>query len=300
MEALVQLYTSVDAASNMPQPDGSSILMNATTAKGAVKRIAQKFDPDRDVKLDQRASELLEAPIASAELLVRGLAPKELNSKAAGLCAQIGPVLSKFPFNPASDQDATPQDINQVLKPESGVIWAFVNDTLKGKVNRLGNQFTAVDPIINPGYLAFLNHAARWSEAFYRQGPDPKLTYTVRPMKSDGIEGLTLTIDGQTLNADAGQAKPFTWPGTGQGARLAGKLAGGADLVVPSFPGSWGGLRLFASADKLDAAGGGYNAEWFLKFGGRNQGTVRFALDTGGAPITLKGPGLRCTSQVAK
>ena len=45
---------------------------------------------------------------------------------------------------------------------------------------------------LTPQFVSFFNTAAKLSEALYKPGaPDPKLMYTLTPLKSEGIQSVT-------------------------------------------------------------------------------------------------------------
>ena len=150
---------------------------------------------------------------------------------------------------------------------------------------------------ISPAFLRFFNDAARFSEAVYPNGAtDPKLLYTLAPVKSDQIDSMNLTIDGQTAKHTS---KQFTWPGSGRGeVKLTINLKGGSPLEAQDFPpGLWSVFRFFADADKTE----GNVIAWNMKSGkaGRVLVTYRFTVD----PAVLSKEflsGMSCVSQVAK
>jgi type VI secretion system protein ImpL len=310
--ALGMLQGSIDAAASMPAtPDPATVsntLNSAVNAKGSVRQVAQAFNIDQEAHIEQTVQRLLEEPITNVEGLLRALGPRELNSKGAGLCAQISPVLNKFPFNPNSPADATLAEVNQVLKPGEGALWAFYDLNLRPALAKQGAQYVPTGAIpLSPNFVAFFNSMARFSDALYKAGPDPKLTYTVRPLKSDGIQDLVVHLDGQQLPASSGAAKQFTWPGGTPGARFTGKV-GSSDLPSAPYEGIWAAFRLFNDADTMETAGQGYNLEWILqlRFGGGTTSTAnapraRYFVDLGGAPLFVKRAGaMRCVSQVAR
>lgn len=310
--ALGMLQGSIDSVSNLPQVDpgmATGVLNNATTAKGTVRQIAQSFNIDQEAHLEQTVQRLLEEPITGVEALLRSLGPRELNSKGAGFCGQISGVLNKFPFNPASPADATLAEVNSVLKPGEGALWTFYEANLKAALARQGSQFVPTGQIaLNPAFLSFFNSMARISEQLYRPGPDPKLTYTVRPLKSDGIQDLVLHLDGQQVPASSTSARQLTWPGAAQGARFTGKV-GASDLPSAPYEGLWASFRLFNDAESFEPSGTGYNLEWVLRLRfGRGQTSdanaprARYFVDLGGAPLIFRkgAAAIRCVPQVAR
>jgi type VI secretion system protein ImpL len=313
VNALMTLQASVDQAAQMPTPDpatANTTLSNATSAKMSVKQVAQGFNIDQETHLETTLQKLLEDPITNAEGLLRALGPAELNGKGKGLCAEFSPVTSKYPFNPAATPEATIAEVNQLLKPVEGALWKFYDANLKQALVKQGTTYAATGAVpLTPQFINFFNTAARLSDALYKPGAaNPQLTYTLTPQRSEGIQSVTLTIDGQTLTASGagGTGKTFNWPGAGQAA-LSGKF-GGPDLSFFSYTGTWAAFRLMGDAERWEPSGAGYNLEWVVRVGGKPATlpsgaplTVRFLVDQNGA-LFKKGSlaGLRCVSQVAK
>lgn len=306
LNGLVTLQASIDAIANMPTPDPGAVantLSNATSAKIAVKQVSQGFNLDPEARIEQTVAKLLEDPITNAEALLRSLGPRELNSKGAGMCAQISAVLNKYPFNPASSADASVQDVNSVLKPGEGALWTFYEMNIKRALAKQGTQYVPTGEVpLNPQFVAFFNSMARFSDALYKPGPDPKLTYTVRPIKSEGLQGLVLMIDGQAIPYDTPQQKQFSWPGNGQGAKYVA-----ANLPLLQSDGIWGAFRMFGDSEVFEPSGSGYNLAWPLTLGrsasvSANAPRARLFVDLNGAPpFFRKGtPPLRCVSQVSR
>jgi type VI secretion system protein ImpL len=313
VNALLTLQTSVDQAAQMPTPDpatASTTLANATSAKISVKQVAQGFNIDQETHLEATLQKLLEDPITNAEALLRALGPAELNGKGKGLCAQFSAVTSKYPFNPAATPEASIAEVNSLLKPGEGALWTFYDANLKTALTKQGAQYVPTGTVpLTPQFVNFFNTAAKLSEVLYKPGSsDPKLMYTLTPLKSEGIQGYSLNVDGQTLASTGGGAKQFTWPGGGQAA-LQGNLGAG-NVNIYSYTGLWATFRLMGDAERWDPAGSGYNLEWVVRIGGKPATlasgapvAVRVLLDMGGAPPFFKKgslAGLRCVSQVAK
>ncbi len=313
VNSLLTLQTSIDQAAQMPTPDpatASTTLSNATNAKISVKQVAQGFNIDQETHLEATLQKLLEDPISNAEGLLRALGPAELNGKGKGLCAQFSAVTNKYPFNTAATAESSIPEVNSLLKPGEGALWAFYDANLKQALVKQGSQYVATGTVpLTPQFVNFFNTAAKLSEVLYKPGaPDPKLMYTLTPLKSEGIQGYSLNVDGQTLASTGGGAKQFTWPGGGQAA-LQGNLGAG-NVNIYSYTGLWATFRLMGDAERWDQAGSGYNLEWVVRIGGKPATlangapvAVRVMLDMGGAPPFFKKgslAGLRCVSQVAK
>ena len=146
VNSLLTLQTSVDQAAQMPTPDpatANTTLSNATSAKISVKQVAQGFNIDQETHLEATLQKLLEDPITNAEALLRGLGPAELNGKGKGLCAQFSTVTNKYPFNTAATAEASIAEVNSLLKPGEGALWAFYEANLKQALVKQGGQYVA-------------------------------------------------------------------------------------------------------------------------------------------------------------
>jgi hypothetical protein len=137
------------------------------------------------------------------------------------------------------------------------------------------------------------------------------LTYTVRPLKSEGVQNLSLVLDGQPVEAAGGQSKQLLSPGPGQLSYFAGKASGNDLQPGTTVTGLWSAFRLLNDAQRAEPAGSGYNLEWILQtritlgkatVAGASGTPVSFFVDLGGANALLSkvGGGLSCVRQVAK
>ncbi len=319
MNSLLQLQNSIEQAANAPTVDpamASATLQNANSAKLGTRQVAQAFRIDPEAHLETKVEKLLQDPITNAEALLRGLGPAELNAKGKGLCSQFSAVVTKFPFNPKAQAEATLDEVASLLRPQTGALWTFYEANLKNLVQKQGTQYVAAPgaPMpVNPAFLAFFNQAARFSDALYHGGQTPRLEYTLQPQQSDQVEHMQLNVDGQSASfAGAGGGKKFIWPGSGaQDLRLSVKLQGGTDLEVQNRQGLWSLFRFFADADQFSPAGGGYSLAWIVRQGregrpvmvGGKPLTYRFLLDTAGAPPVFSKEylsNLRCVATVAR
>jgi len=283
------------------------------TAQQTAKQIGQGFRPDPQAHIDDTVQNLLLAPITYVSGALR---PGPVSG--AGLCAQMSPLMAKFPFNPRATTDATTQEAAQFFDSANGALTQFYNASLKSLLIPQGSEYIpnpSNTQQVNPGFLNFFTRAMNLQHALYSGGPGQmQYKYALRPHPTDTVAGLTMSVDGQPLTYSGGNApfKQFTWPGTtAQGVTLTVKITGGSDLGFPSYDGAWGVFHFFADADKWQQTGSTYNIEWVLRVaGGRpvtapsgKPVTVQFDLDTlGGPPILQKGylSSLQCVSSVAK
>jgi type VI secretion system protein ImpL len=319
VNGLTKLQQSVDAAAKSPEVSDSAakqINDDAAAALLAAKTLANlKFNPDPEGHVDARVHELLDEPIKHAEALLQGLGPGELNAKGKALCAQIGSLLSKYPFNPNGRQEATLADLNGIFHPPDGVLWQFYETNLKKLLPKTNGAYVPAPGAIalSPAFVAFFKQAAAFSDALYAGGsPDPRFTYTLKPVPTEGVQKASLNIDGQKLDWPGGPpvSKQFTWPGPGpHGA----KGAWGADgASFSDNEGLWSVFRFFGDAEKRVPTQGGESLDWIIRSGASRKPSVlpsgnilvvRFELDMGATPhVFEKGffSHLACVTSVAK
>jgi type VI secretion system protein ImpL len=301
MGALMALQTSLESAAALPQVNdavAAQVLTNASTAKLAARQLAQGFRVDSEAHLETQVQKLLEDPITYLEGLLRALGPAELNGKGKSLCSQMRTVWNKYPFNAASPTDATVDEVNGLLRKPDGALWSFYDTSLQKILVKQGAQYVAAPGsgmTLNPAFVSFFNQAASLSEAFYPGGAqDPRLSYTLKPVQSEGIQSVGLKLDGQAAMFSAGDSSPkkFLWQSGGlHEAKATVKFGGGPDLTWSSNEGLWAVFRLFSKAEQLQPSGNGFIAEWIIRIGkdpvalpGGKPLTVRFELNMEPAP----------------
>lgn len=315
MKALATLQISLEQIAGQAgapnEAAASQTIANAQNAKLVTRQMAQNFGLDPEAHLEATVEKLMEDPITNAEGLLRGLGPAELNGKGGGLCSQLSTALSKYPFDANASNQASVADVNSAFKPKEGALWIFYDANLQKILIRQGSQF-GPDPSaaihLNPAFINFFNRAAAFSDAAYAGGStDPHLGYNLKPVLTEDVQSLKLTIDGQSADFTASSpAKHFTWQGSGpHGVQISGKYKGGSDFAYPSYDGLWAVFEWVADADARQ----GSTLEWKLKAGKKDRPVlnpvtgqpviVRFDLDN---PMLQKGyfAGLRCVQQIAK
>ena len=265
-DAVPNLKTDPNAANKPIDAAGDSRMQ--------VKAVARSFNPDPEGRVDQMTYNILEDPIVQVDRFLKGMGKDELNAKGAGLCNQrFAGLRGKFPFNPAAVPEATLDDVIRVFRPGDGSIWTFVEGDLKKYMKKDGGRWTGVSEgniQINPAFVSFVNQSQLFADMVFPGGAQqPKMTYTLTPVKSEVIIGSTLTIDGQTQTFGAsGGGKQFTWPGTTQqGVRGGVKAVGGTVLDVEAQPGLWGIYRFIYAADRVTPSAGGQTIEWIPRLG---------------------------------
>lgn len=265
-DAVPNLKTDPNAANKPIDAAGDSRMQ--------VKAVARSFNPDPEGQVDQVSFRILEDPIVQVDRFLKGMGKDELNAKGAGFCNQrFAGLRGKFPFNPAAKTDATLDDVVKVFRPADGAIWTFLDADLKKYMKKDGGRWVGVGEgniQINPAFVNFVNQAQRFSDMVFPGGAQqPKMAYTLTPLKSDVVTGSQLQIDGQSQTFGAsGGGKQFTWPGSGQqGVRGTVKLVGGSSIDVEAQPGLWGIYRFIYAADRVTPTGGGQSIEWIVRQG---------------------------------
>ena len=321
---LLQLQVAVDGAAKAPrgQQDAAAqpIAAAAAAAKGEARALAQQFTPDPAGKIDSIALKLLLDPIASAESLVRGLGAGDLNASGAQLCAALRPVLSKYPFSARASADATPREVTDMLNPQTGALWAFVNTSLSRALVRQGTQFVPLPgaPVaVSPAFMRFLSRAAAASAALFPDGAtEPRMRFTLSHATfPPEVSAVAVTLDGQVARVgrnDSGEdaVRTLNWEArAAQSAQLSAQLET-ATLSLQEYRGPWAAFRLFRDAEGWQpTANGGYRLAWGNRTGGQQtqlaSGPLRVELELGldGAPPIMRPDyfaGFGCVSTVAQ
>lgn len=319
MNALVTLQASLDTASQQqPVTDATAAttLTNASAAKVAAKQVGQAFRADTEAHVDQTVQNLMLDPITYVEALLRNLGPEELNGKGKTLCSVYRPVMNKYPFNPNASAQATIAEVDGVFHKPDGALWKFYDESLQKLLPKQGTQYvgqTVNGVTLTPGFVAFFNRAAAFADfAYGGNSADPHFAYSLKPVPTDGIQGLSLQLDGQSFAYSGGDAasKQFTWQASGAHDAKAGVKLSGTDLTWFGQDGLWSTFVFFNQADTWNAAGSGYILEWPVRAGKNplllpngKPLTVRFELDMGGGPqVFEKGyfSRMACVAEVAK
>lgn len=289
MNALIALQASIDSISDLPtQPtdaQAAPALQNAQAAMTTTRQLEQSFRPDPQSHVDTATGKVLEDPINYVLGLIRLLGPAELNAKGKDLCAQERPIMAKYPFNPNPNAPAaTLPDVDTILQPQKGLLWAFYNANLQKLLQKQGSQFVPLTSgmTVNPSFLNMLDRAAAFTDVAYaNNAPDPAFTYTIKPVWSPEEDNLRMIIDGQTVEfTQANQAaKQLNWPGTGKGIQTWVTFKGDQHQY-PTYDGLWGIFQFVQDADKHT----GTSVEMILKSGKSNKAVT----DDKGQPITLR------------
>ncbi|MBI4893667.1 MAG: hypothetical protein HY821_23815 [Acidobacteria bacterium] len=306
LNGLLSLQSSLEQLGSGPRDELrlSRIASEADSARIAARRLAQNFRPDAEGDVDRQTLRLLEEPITQVIGMVGALGPAEVNSNAAKLCSDLHGLLNKYPFNTASRTDATLEELNSVFRPNSGSLWVFYQNHMQTLLTRQGAEYVpsgSGSMRVTPAFLQFFNRAVAFSDALYgASGTQPRLDFSLKAMPVDGVKGLVIQLDGQTLRSSGsgGASKNFTWPGPQPQAQLSANLGGG-DLGLLEYSGVFAVFRLFGDADRWRPITSGYEFNWQPRQGQSNQPmttsagkplTIQYQADFGrNAPIFAKG-----------
>jgi len=242
----------------------------ADQALAAHQKLADYFSGDTE-GVNKIVGDLLAEPIRFAvdqiprnlETLSSGKRSGEL----AQLCRDLKPILSKYPFDRASQVDAELVDLDKAFQPGVGLIWKYANGAgaellVKNPDWRQKPDLTGVR--VSPDLLNFLNRAQQLTDLLYVYGTTITPTkYELWPVEVQGAV-VRLVIDGTELNrAKSKLRSTFYWPapaGAKRGAEGNLIYTGEVGTGFGRFDGLWGVFRLFQFAD--ERAGGALDVQW--------------------------------------
>jgi len=309
MKSLAGLQVSLEQiGTQKPDPADPMVAAasnSANLAKTSMIQLSQTLGVDPNAHLESKLEQLLEAPIKYTDPLLRGLAPAALNGKGAALCAEMRPILAKYPFNPQSAQEASLAEVNAIFKPGDGAFWKFYDANLAKSLTRTGDPIPGAGVTYTQRFLGFFHRAAAFSDAAYTGGAQtPKIDFFLRAVPSDDIQSLRLNVNGASADFPAGSAEPhrFSWPGAAPAVSLSGVSKSAGSFTRP-YDGLWATFRFFADANRAPATGIGVY-EWDQKFGltARTLFVVKFDVNMAGAPPVFQKnyfAGLSCVAEIA-
>jgi type VI protein secretion system component VasK len=254
--------------------------------------------PDQEAKLDKTLERLMLEPITKLENVVTP------GSATGPLCEAFNRLRSKYPFNATSRVQASIEEVGAFFQPVSGILSQFHEQNLKAALIQQGNVYVAnpTVPMRFPGgFLNFFNNAMAVQRGLYpNNAPTMRYAFTLRPSTIEGVQGVAVTVNGQTQQSGIGVPQPmnFVWPGVGeQRVTLSLKVPGGADYTLGTYDGPWAMVQFLTDADKLIPMGNGYRIERMPTSGRTNQPLrlaggqpvrIVFDVDTGGAPFIFR------------
>lgn len=318
INALLQLQGCVSQIATAPNPQAADQAKGNCTntvnqAKVAASVISQGFKIDPAGHTERTVLQLLQDPIVAIDALLRPAGP----GNADDLCAQFRAMHSEFPFDPSSTRFAGLDEINAFFAPGSGALSQLYQTKLANLLIPEGARYIPKpsSPVrVNPAFLRFFNDASETQQALYPAGAkQPQYSYSLQPYPSQGIQELTLQIDGRSYTYKGGTGAPmsFVWPGAAsQGVTLAAKFSGGSQLNLLHFNGLWAVFQFFAAASHVDQTGSVWRVQWSPTTSGQPMTlpsgqpvVVQFDVSTNGAPFLFRRgylSGLSCVARITQ
>jgi hypothetical protein len=321
MNALLTLQSSLDQTANAQGPAAEQAAgqaaTNATAARTAARQIAAGFNVDQQGQVHTIVQNLLEAPVAHAEPLLRSFGADEINIRARTFCSAVQSTLAKYPFAPDATTQASLAEVTALIRPNTGSLWKFYNDALAGIVPKQGTQYVAkpdASTKIAPSFVMLLNRAQAFADALFKSdSPDPHLSITVQPMPGDAFRSVSVSLDGEVVRSSANgntETARIDWPGAQHEAKLSAGNGGPELTMVGPYSGPWAVFQLFGAADDWKPAGNAFLVGWELATRTQRATTARgtaaritVQVDAGTAALVLrKGffAGTDCTGNIAQ
>jgi len=294
LEGSVKTLTSNPLGVNDPAA-AAPVVTAAGTADQAAETLRNAFTPDSAGGMDKVSFTLLEDPIKSTLELASRQPGEAAGGGAKQFCAQIAPLLAKFPFNPQSPTEATTDEVAQVFAPGSGSFTAFYNATLSKLVVLQGNQYVPAPGSaikINPAFLTFLNHSQEISSTLFASGNHPSLDFTLAEVRGSGVADAVLNIDGKQISA-GGQSASFHWVSQPSSTITLQTQKN----TAPHMTGAWSVFHFGFAAPQISPN----RLKFFFSFNNQTPEVVLFDASGPGAPLLNPDfmKGFRCVSTVA-
>jgi type VI secretion system protein ImpL len=295
LEGAIKNLTLNATSANDPTA-AAPVMQAALAAEQTAETLRNSFVPDPTGGMDKTTFNLLEAPIESAMNLAAQAPANAAGGGAKAFCAQIAPILAKFPFNPQSNLEASTEEVAQVFAPGSGSLARFTI-TLRALVAQRGSQFVPAPSSaasINPAFLGSLSNAQKVSSALFAAGGNqPSLDFTLSEDKGSGASDAVLSIDGKQIKS-GGQSASFHWVSRpSSNITLATKRN-----TAPAMTGPWSIFHFSFSAPQVAPN----RLKFSFGFNNQTPEVVLFDASGPGAPLLNSEfmKGLRCVSNVAR
>jgi type VI secretion system protein ImpL len=310
-DALSALRASLQKAAGQGSAPSDAAVAETTAAAQqtlkTVKQIGASFHSDAEGQLETQVVRMLEEPVTAARSVLRAGGLAEWNVRGSDLCAQMEPVLKKYPFTAGASAQASAQEIASLFRPQVGVLWKLYDTSLHKLILRHGPRYIASASTglpVNPAFLAFLNRAAVFSDgAFTGGGALPKFRYSLRPVLTPEIDSIKLTIDGQSATFKGKAAsKAFVWPGSGaQELRLNVKFKSKNAYNWTKTATPWSVLLFFDGATRRQGTQIEIPLREQTPSAGSQPASLWFEV-TATPPVFDRGyfPGLACVPQIVK
>ncbi|WP_439686629.1 ImcF-related family protein [Cupriavidus oxalaticus] len=170
----------------------------------------------------------------------------------------------RYPFAESAN-DASLPELARFLRPQTGLIGAFLGTQLAGVLELQGDQWVPAAAggqalAFDPAFLKAVNTLQRIAAHMLAQG-EPRYRFEVKPIPTPGLTDTLLTLDGQTLHYynQREHWQAMTWPATDAqdlGTRLQWQTEKAGTNKSYEFGGRWGLVRMLERAriEPLDSA----------------------------------------------
>jgi type VI secretion system protein ImpL len=170
----------------------------------------------------------------------------------------------RYPFASTAN-DASLPELARFLRPQGGLISAFLASQLAGVLELQGDQWIPVTTatsslVFDPSFLTAINTLQRIAGHLLAQG-EPQYRVDFKPVPSPGITDTLLTVDGQKLHYFNQQEtwQPMNWPSSDPqrtGTRLEWQTEKAGTNRSLEFDGRWAFVRMLerARVEPVDSA----------------------------------------------
>ncbi|ALP65353.1 type VI secretion protein VasK [Paraburkholderia caribensis] len=170
----------------------------------------------------------------------------------------------RYPFTSTAN-DASLPELARFLRPQGGLIAAFLASQLAGVLELQGDQWMPVTTatsslVFDPSFLTAINTLQRIAGHLLAQG-EPQYRVEFKPVPSPGITDTLLTVDGQKLHYFNQQEtwQPMNWPSNDPqrtGTRLEWQTEKAGTNRSLEFDGRWAFVRMLehARVEPVDSA----------------------------------------------
>lgn len=180
----------------------------------------------------------------------------------------------RFPLSPRGDEQAGIAEVAKFLRPKTGVLWSFYNQSLSEDILQVGSRFkfdSRLGGMVGRAYekelLSYLERAYNLSTALFPTGGEqPSMSLDVMIKASPNFGYIGLEVGGQRFDYRGGPErwKRFRWPGSApaDGATIRVRGRGGVEDVL-EFRGEWGLFRMLAEGRLVrHVRGGAFSLRW--------------------------------------
>ena len=181
-------------------------------------------------------------------------------------------LMGRYPFN-ANGRDARIEDVEAYYKPGEGLIWKFINTTLRDQVQLQGDKYTFTarnengQGPYNENLLEFLDRSHAISRSLYAAGGSPKVDFAVRLHgASSKVDTITMMVGGKTISYDNGPLtwQNLSWPGPEPTRGASFMVKGRTIRAGNDIEGVWGLWRLLETGAVSRASDDAISITWRL------------------------------------